>query len=206
MAVAVLTGDIVGSTALPPARQEAVMDALAAAADDMASWHGGPLFFTRQRGDGWQVMLARPGLALRSALGFQAAVRQLGKGLATRISIATGAGDAGPGPDLNSATGPAFVASGRGLDAMVPPQQIRHAAEGALGAAVRLADHIAQGWTAAQARALCPMLDPVAPPRHADIARTLGISHQAVTQALERAGHAPLAAALQMIETEADAP
>lgn len=206
MVVAVLTGDIVGSTALPLAEQEALMEALAAAAGVMAAWHGRPLLFTRQRGDGWQVMLARPALALRSALAFQSAVRQRGKGLATRISIATGSGDAGPGPDLNSATGPAFVASGRGLDAMAPPEQIRHAAGGALGAAVRLADHIAQGWTAAQARALHPMLDPLTPPRHADIARALGITHQAVTQALERAGHAPLAAALQMIEAAADAP
>ncbi|WP_116130991.1 MarR family transcriptional regulator [Tropicimonas sp. IMCC34043] len=200
MAVSVLTGDIVASTALPHALQEDLVRALAGCAEAMEPWHGRSLLFTRQRGDGWQVVLARPELALRSALFFQSAVRALGKGLATRISIATDEGDAGPGPDLNSATGPAFVASGRGLDAMEPPEQICHVAGGALGAAVRLADHIAQGWTAAQARALHPMLTPLTPPRHADIARDLQITHQAVTQALDRAGFAPLSAALDMIE------
>ncbi len=201
--IAVLTGDIVASTELPGDQQEALMCSLSDDAGRMADWHGASLRFSRQRGDGWQVLLARPALALRSALYLQSGLRSFGKGLATRISIAVGDGDAGPGTDLNSANGPAFVASGRGLDAMQAPGLIQHTAGGSIGAATCLADHIAQDWTPAQARALHPMLAPI-PPRHTDVAGDLGITRQAVTQALDAAGYAALLAALGMIEAPAD--
>lgn len=200
MPIAVLTGEIVDSTALPTARQEALMAALAEAAATAAGWHGESLRFTRQKGAGWQAMLARPALALRTALHFQSAVRSLGKGLATRISIAVGEATLPDGTDLHSATGPALAASGRGLQALRGDERIRHASGGALAAAVGLADHISQGWTAAQAKAIHPMLTPLAPPRHSDVAEALGISRQAVTQALDAAAYGPLIAALERIE------
>ncbi|MFV0358960.1 MarR family transcriptional regulator [Tropicimonas sp.] len=202
MPIAVLSGDIVASTALPRQRLDDVMSALATAAGDMSTWHGAELRFTRQRGDGWQVVLAQPVRALRSALYMQSAIRALGKGITTRISIATGAGGPGSGPDLNSATDAVFVAAGRGLDSMTGPERMRHASGGAIGAATRLADLIAQEWTAAQARALHPMLVPGDPPRHADVAQRLGITRQAVTQALAAAGFDALDAALRLIEQE----
>lgn len=202
--IAVLTGDIVASTSMPTERQEAVMEALRGAASRAARWHGSDLRFTRQKGDGWQACLARPELAPRTALYFQAALRELGKDVATRISIGLGAAELGPGQDLNSATGSAFIASGRGLEDLEGAELIRHSAGGALAASVRLADHISQGWTSAQARAIHPMLDPLAELRHSDVARSLGISRQAVTQALDSAGFAALSQALAMIEARDD--
>ena len=74
------------------------------------------------------------------------------------------------------------------------------AACGALDAAFRLADHIAQGWTRAQARAVCAMLPPGAGPRRV-AAERLNISRQAVDQALWAAGFPAIEAALEQIET-----
>ncbi|SFC04178.1 hypothetical protein [Tropicimonas isoalkanivorans] len=201
MRIAVLTGDIVESTAMPADRQEAVIVALQTASRDAADWQGADLRFTRQKGDGWQLVLTRPRLSLRLSLFLQSAVRALGKGLATRISIAEGEGAVPAGPDLNSATGPVFVASGRGLDALEGDVRFRHASGGPLAAAVGLADHISQDWTPPQARAIHPMLTPFDPPRHSDVADHLGISRQAVSQALDAAGYGPLSTALTNIET-----
>lgn len=90
--IAVLTGgDIIGSTQMaPPADLERAFDALSACAETQAEWHGEDLHFTRQRGDGWQVRLARPELALRSALAFRAALRCEGKEFSTFIAVAEG--------------------------------------------------------------------------------------------------------------------
>jgi hypothetical protein len=77
-----------------------------------------------------------------------------------------------------------------------------HAGGGALDAAFRLADHIAQGWTRAQARAVCAMLPPGAGPRRIAADR-LGVSRQAVDQALRAAGFAAIEAALEQIEAAA---
>jgi hypothetical protein len=106
--------------------------------------------------------------------------------------------------DANRGHGPAFVASGRLLTEIDGHARMAHASEGALGAATRLADHVAQGWTQAQARAMCEMLVPGAGPRTA-AAERLGITRQAVNQALWSAGFPALDAALDMIEAMGDA-
>ncbi len=199
MVIAVLTGDLVRSTDLEQDRLDQAMQALAAAAARASSWHGASLMFSRNRGDGWQVCLARPDLALRTALCMRAALRTGGKDLATRIAIAVGDGDPGSTGDLNAASGPVFVASGRGLDALELPAMMTFEGGGALGAAVRLADHVSQGWTEAQARAVGPMLEPDTPVRR-EVAQAIGISRQAVDQALEAAGYPALAEALTLIE------
>ena len=198
---AVITGDFVASAEIGPAALDAAMRVLAEAAGEMARWAGGPLHFTRNRGDGWQVCLARPGFDLRAALIFRARLRRDTAQWETRAGLARGPVTLGAG-DLNSASGPAFVASGRALDAIARPALWAHADGGALAAATRLADHLSQGWTRAQARALAPMLVPD-PPTHATVAEALGISRQAVSQALDAAGFDAIATALALIETEA---
>lgn len=77
-----------------------------------------------------------------------------------------------------------------------------HASGGALNALILLADHISQGWTPAQARAIFTMLPPGAGPRRA-VAERLGISRQAVDQALHAAGFPAIDAALTQIEGDA---
>lgn len=196
--VTILSGDLVGSTDLDGPALERAFDGLARAAGDIAGWRGAPVRFTRNRGDGWQICLDPPGPGLREALVMRAGLRRLGRDLETRIAIASGPADLPGSGDLNAASGPAFTASGRLLERLEGPL-MGHAAGGALAAATVLADEISAGWTEAQARAVLPMLAPD-PPTQAEAAETLGITRQAVRQALVAAGHPALSRALAALE------
>ncbi len=131
------------------------------------------------------------------ALFVQAHVRATGA--TTRLAVATGEGKVPDTLDLNSAHGPAFQDSGRLLEQLDSRTLMAHADGGALDATFRLADHIAQGWTQAQARALCLMLPPGAGPRRV-AAKRLGISRQAVDQALNAAGYPALMDAISAVQ------
>ena len=202
MNIAVLTGDIISSTKLTPHEVDTVMETIAQAADDISGWAGGTVVsgFARRGGDSWQIALNRSNLALRASLYVIARLRAMGPKFATRIAAASGQGDipTQPGRDLNSAHGPAFTSSGRLLDAL--SGKMEHSGAGALGAAFCLADHIAQGWTPAQARAVAEMLPTDAGPRRL-VAEKLGISRQAVDQALHAAGFPAIQKALDEIES-----
>ena len=87
---AILTGDLVGSTEKPVRALERAMDALAEAARGISAWTGADTRFTRYRGDGWQMHVALPGLALRAALTAFARLRAADAGLATRAAIGIG--------------------------------------------------------------------------------------------------------------------
>ncbi|WP_282181043.1 hypothetical protein [Aliiroseovarius marinus] len=204
--IAVLTGDIIGSTQMTPEDLERAFDALSASAEVQAEWHGEDLHFTRQRGDGWQVRLARPELALRSALAFRAALRCEGKEFSTFMAVAEGPASPIPsGTTLNQLTEQPFVDSGRLLEVLKRyPNERRmgHLNISAVGATFALADHISQGWTPAQATAILLMLAPGKLPSHTDVARALGKSRQAVTKALEGAGFDAVWTALENIENE----
>lgn len=204
--IAVLTGDIIGSTQMPPEDLERAFDALSASAEVQADWHGESLHFTRQRGDGWQVRLARPELALRSALAFRAALRSEGKEFSTYIATAEGlAGASFPNNDLNAVSDRVFIESGRLLDEMKSYSyslnvKMSHTSTGAIGAAFIFADHISQSWTPSQAAAILPGLIISDPPNNSEIARTLGKSRQAVTKAQNGAGLEAILLALHVIE------
>lgn len=206
MTWAVFTGDIVDSSNATQASLNHAMESLENTASAVADWSqpGDSTIravFARRAGDGWQVAVDHPALALRIALFIQSRLKEK-SGAQTRIAVATGEGKlpSGPASDLNSAHGPAFVASGRLLEALPRQALMSHAAGGPLDAAFRLADHIAQGWTEAQARAIAAMLPPGAGPRQ-KVADRLGISRQAVDQALHAAGFPAIDAALKQIET-----
>lgn len=189
--IAVLTGDIVNSTALGPAKLERAFAALEDCAAQQAAWVGDSLHFTRHRGDGWQVVLQNPAYSLRAALAFRAALRAEGEDFDSYIGIAEGPVSAPVGPDLNDETAPVFAASGGAMDnAKTSALDIRffHARDGAKGAAIALADHISRGWTPAQAAAIRPQLDPTTDVTYTEIARILGKSRQAVTKSSEAGG------------------
>ncbi len=205
----VFTGDIVDSSALSADALDRVMDTLAARAQDIAGWaaDGAPpsrTGFARRGGDGWQLAHDRPDTALRTTLYLQASLMAMDPATQTRIAVAVGDGNLpdGPDPDPNSAHGPAFTASGRLLDALPNATCLAHASGGALDAAFRLADHISQGWTQAQARAVAAMLPPGSGPRRV-AAERLGISRQAIDQALHAAGYPALHDALTLLEAPA---
>ncbi len=196
MTLTVLTGDIVESTKLDSAALDRAMEALSDAALVISAWDSAPCLFGRNSGDGWQLALGAPSRGLRAALFMRACLRRLDKTLTTRIAIATAEGQLPDSQDINSAHGPVFVSSGRLLDRISGHTHMAHAAGGALNATVVLADHIAQGWTQAQARSLCELLPPDAGPRE-DAAKRLGVSRPAVNQALWGAGFPALDQAIK---------
>lgn len=207
----VLTGDIVESSEFSPADVDEMLNTLEKIAWEFSGWRHSDKdktesAFARRGGDGWQIALSRPVLALRAALYIQARLRLMHEDATTRIAVATGEGalPENANADLNSAHGAAFRESGRLLEKLTGRVLFAHAGGGALGAAFRLADHISQGWTQAQARAVCAMLPPGSGPRRI-AAEQIGISRQAVDQALWSAGYPAIEDAMNMIEQEISA-
>lgn len=196
--ICVLTGDLVLSTRLSPPEVDAALAAIPAACADLDAQIN-PVRHARHRGDGWQIAMSAPRWQARLALMIRAHLRATGADLATRIAIAEGEGEVAPDLDLNAAHGPVFTASGQLLDRLEGPR-IAHASGGALGAALRLFDHLSEGWTQAQARAMVPMLRPD-PPTQTAAAAEIGITRQSLAQALQGAGYAAIVEALTLIET-----
>ncbi len=196
----VLTGDIVASSDLDAKALTQTLETIGDAAKSIAHWPNvTQIGFARRAGDAWQIAFDAPDYALRAALVVQANVRRLGKTRSTRIAIATGIGTM-PAQDPNEAHGAAFTASGRLLDALPAPCHISDAAGGTRAAAAMLAGYIADGWTSAQAQAMALHLPPNAPARDAT-AKALGITRQAVNDALWSAGFTEIIAALKAVET-----
>ena len=202
----VLTGDIVGSSEISPEDLDRIMATLDKVAWELSGWahtsdNGTETAFARRSGDGWQIAINRPKFALRASLYVQARVHALNESFSTRIAVATGKGELpqNANADLNSAHGPVFRDSGRSLEQLSGHTLMSHAEGGATDAVFLLADHISQGWTQAQARAVSVMLPPRSGPRRI-AAEQLGISRQAVDQALWAAGYPAIKAALARLE------
>jgi len=215
--VAVLTGDLIDSTRAGRDRIDRTMRLLSGDLPDGIRWGWGPsdLRFTRFRGDGWQALLPAPAHALRWAVVLLAALRADPRAIGSRIAIGIGAApDLGDG-DLGDASGPAFEASGRGLDAMTKDERLSltggDAAAAAEAAPVRitaaeravamLIDERSLRWTPDQAEAAAHFLHPAAPPA-TGIAQRLGITPQAVGYRLRGAGAKALREALEALEAD----
>lgn len=203
--IAVLTGDLVESTALGPDKIARAFEALEDCARTQEAWHRAPLHFTRHRGDGWQVVLARPEMALRSALAFRAALRAIGKEYDSYMGIAVGDPNGDVRPNLNDETSKVFADSGRWLEwakNKVSSGETRLGyGSGTLIATAVLADEISRNWTPAQAAAVLLALPPTEPAKTAtEIADVLGKSRQAVSKSLAAAKFDPLLMALRFIE------
>lgn len=201
--IAVLTGDLVASGALGPNKIARAFAALEDSAAAQGDWHGAALNFTRNRGDGWQVVLARPKMALRAALVFRAALRAEGDEFDTYIAVAEGRLTHAPYPDLNDETAEVFVSSGNHLDDIKTTssqQRFVHAAGTDIDAVFVLADHISQGWTPPQAAAVLPFLTPGHHPSYTEVARMQGKSRQSITKSLAAASLEPLRSAIWIVE------
>lgn len=191
---AVLTGDLIASTTLPPARADAAMAALRAATTPDHR-------FTRFRGDGWQVLLATPGQALCLALRLTAALAATDSGLSTRLAIGFGTVTRPGTRDLSDAAGPAFTRSGRALDHM--PRNARWAVAGGphlpawIPATVALADWHSARWTAGQAAVAAEWLDR-ADRTQEDWAARMGLTRQAWKARFDGSGLAAWTPTLDM--------
>lgn len=166
--IAVLTGDLVGSSRLDPAQFEAVRERVTQCATAVRKWPGAnPIGFEFFRGDSWQFALAGPGYALRAAVLVRAALRGhplldagTGKKIVPDSRIAIAIGDGGtPDPRrVSLSTAPAFVESGRTLDAIPDKRRMEVAGDTPrdrmLRGAVRLCEALMVEWTAAQCEAI----------------------------------------------------
>jgi len=198
----VFTGDLVNSSQMSKSELDAIMAAIHDLVIDVSDWPSGTdektiAGFARRGGDAWQVACSGGINALRVALCIQAKVRATLEDAATRIAVANGDGIMPVEP--NSAHGAAFTASGQLLETLEDRRLMAHAAGGALDAAFCLADHIAQGWTQAQARALYLKLQSGKIANRV-IAEHIGISRQAVDQALAAAGYPAINDALKALD------
>lgn len=204
--VAVITGDLVGSSKHPAGKIDAAMQAIRDTAATISGWHSPPedTRFTRFRGDGWQVYLRQPELCLRAALSVAASLRAKDVGLPTRVSIAIGSADNLGSHDLSDAAGEVFQLSGKELDKMPRLAHVALSGKSIVYQDVILARMMFERtsrWTPLQAEAMALYLHPDNPTLH-DIAPILGITPQAVNYRLGGGGAANLRMNLQLWEEE----
>lgn len=208
--IAVLTGDLVNSTGLGPDKVERAFASLRECAETQSSWMETSLHFTRHRGDGWQVVLAEPKFALRSALAFRTALRANGEEFDSYIGIAEGQVKGEIGPDLNRETAMVFTHSGVALEDVKrgkSPVRMGFWRRDLTEAIAVLLDFIYSGWTPVQAEAMLRILMLTKKGRFlSDIAEELGKSRQAVTKSLKSAGYDQVREALALLETGQEDP
>ena len=199
----VLTGDFIKSTTVPPTQIERSFDIVALCAQSLRAFTTQTIALSPRGGDGWQLALGEPRLALRATALITARLKADPEMLQTRIAIGAGLGNLPSSLDTNAAQGPAFIASGRLLETLPKKRRISHAGTGAPTALYALLDHLMLGWTSAQAAAVAELLGPNPGPRAAAADR-LGKSRQAVDQALRGAGFAALSDAIDACERDAE--
>ena len=194
--IAVLTGDIVKSTRLTRDEREALFTGLKAGAAAVEALQKETARFERFSGDSWQ-MLATPRFALRACLMMRAYIRQESKAFETRISVGLGAVEPLSPEGLGASDGPAFQASGRGLQALKGTQFFTVNTTDL--PIYILADEISKGWTQAQARVLCKSLTRPHPTQDS-LASYLGVSRMTVRGHQIAAGEPALLEVLEMLE------
>jgi hypothetical protein len=209
--IAVLTGDIVGSTALGPEKLERAFDALKDCAEQLEGLIGAPLHFTRHRGDGWQVAIENPKYTLRAASAFRASLKALGKGFDSYIGVSKGYSQHPLTSDLNQHNSEAFQGSGKTLEDVKSSHGTLAVRMNAINdisinreesAAFIFADHLIQGWTPIQAQVMLHFLQDLGTSNYTKAALQLGKSRQAVTKSAEAAGLTPFTLALSHIESD----
>lgn len=204
---AVLTGDLIGSTEAGAEGLRISMQIVSGVASEIGTWPGSTdTRFTRSRGDTWQLVLRKPGDALRAVLLLHARLRAEAQGIPTRISIGIGKVDSLGTENLSDAAGPAFTASGQGLEQMHRQQRLTIECGRLtpfLQAILTLADEMTRRWTREQAEAMCLALQP-GTPTLAEMAERLVISKQAVNYRLSGAGLRAIRQALRGWEDGAD--
>jgi hypothetical protein len=210
--IAVLTGDIIGFSAYTESTRKEILASLhqaAALISELYPQHI-PCEIGLYRGDGWQLVISEPSLALRIALLIRCFLKTRinKKNMDTRVAIAIGEADYLPEESLQTGDGEAFRASGYLLESL--PRQTHlgcrwpaadsAALEEVLDAMLQLLDTLVNQWTVKQALAVYGALQGW---RQMDIARSWqpeAISQQAVAQHLDSANWSVVAHALSVFE------
>jgi hypothetical protein len=193
---AVLTGDIVGSSALPPPGLPTLMQRLREAAEQFSAAYPGAVFGKLDvfGGDGWQVLMTDWKRSLRAAF----YMRAMAKGMEalkadSRVAVAWGAVDAESlkSERISESTGEAFTRSGRALKIMRKQGRlVLDVGESCdewrfLQTSVALVDELANRWTSRQAETVAMAL--LVHGQEA-VARRLGKRQPTVYRALRAAG------------------
>lgn len=206
--VAVLTGDLIGSTGLAAAALLRARRTAEAASEQFAARLPSAQISSLDvfRGDAWQVALGDPAYALRAALFLRARLRAEAD-VDTRIAIGVGAADHLDRERISRSTGEAFVLSGRTLDGMTSYFDLAGAAPRVLGAnepwlnlSLQLCGGLARGWTRRQAE-VCAQALIMDGPTHEAIAQAFQVRKQSITAVLDAAHWRLLSEALKVFET-----
>jgi hypothetical protein len=207
--VAVLTGDIIGSTELSVAEMAATRALVERCVRGFKPRPGqvvcgAPEFF---RGDSWQLLVKEPTWALRVALTIRAQLfAQLGVG--TRIAMGVGTAEHIDARHVSLSTGEAFTLSGRALDAMTGYFDLTGALPARAGPVARwlpallhVVSALVRPWTRRQAQIVSFALLPDNP-THEWIANSLAppVAKQTVSESLGGAGWRALLEALRACE------
>jgi hypothetical protein len=202
--VAVLTGDLIRSTASEQSRVDAAMSTLSDAADIIKTWpYVREPRFTRFRGDGWHIVISEPMSAYRAAIFMHSRLRAADLGMLSRISIGIGRVASFGTDNLSDAYGSAFRFSGQGLDTMKRGQLLTVNGDGITPlrrAIILLAAERASRWSKEQAEAVSLDLSGDTASL-AGAASRLGISPQAVSARLSSAGFQAMRETIEIWES-----
>lgn len=188
---AVLTGDIVGSSALSPEGHRQMVGIIkSVAAVFPAAVVGSVDVFS---GDSWQMLLNDHGMSFKVALYLRASLkREKALSIDSRVSIVWGSVDPEQvNPErISESTGAIFTASGRGLTGLKKPARMCFAALSddmlarALSGTVRLIDALVRQWSPEQARAVAGTL---LGKTQQEIADELGVGQSSINKSLQTA-------------------
>ena len=205
--VAVLTGDLVRSTALSHEDLVCVRNVLETATREVSGWgrgavHGPDVF----RGDSWQVVLLDGTSALRAAVYLRAVLRALEHRPDTRIAIGVGGAEVIDEGEVSRSVGEAFTLSGRALDDMNRFEGFKlavprwSASQAYLPTVVALCDHIVGTWSPSQAKVALEVLRPDAGTQE-DIGQALDVSRQFVNKVYRQSGLSAVMMAIEAFES-----
>jgi hypothetical protein len=206
---AVITGDIVGSSALKSDLRQRLLQAMREGSQEVqrAFPRAVPLPVEIFRGDGWQMLLTDPLMGLRVALFYRAFLLANSPETVrfdTRLAIAVGAVDFVPAKRVSQGDGGAYRASGQALEnlgkkewmALVFPNG---ATPPMAAAIVGLIDSHVQSWTSRQARAVMGALLDRSQEEIADL-WPKAIAQPTVGAHLDKAGWPAVARGLRCVE------
>lgn len=205
---AVLTGDIVKSTDLSTKELRAVQMEMRKCTREMDDLGSGLVRGTIDfyRGDGWQLLLTMPPLALRATL-FLRAWLIASKEVDTRVSIGVGAVHGVIDSRISQSTGEAFQRSGEALEDRRRRDRLTISLPESAGedrkwlcVMLRLCDALVRHWTPRQAQAVLGALKGLTQKEIA-MQWKRRVSQQSVAKALSAADWYALESALERFET-----
>jgi hypothetical protein len=207
---AVVTGDVVGYTALHEDKRAGLLDTLRYAHSRVRGHYTERMSATLDvfRGDSWQFVLAAPDQSLRAALLFRATM--ISRSLDTRLAIGIGTVDVLPSDRVPTGDGEAFRISGKALDGMGRDERMIVRAQGPIGSMepatldvlVALMDALVSTWTPGQAAAVAGALVGLSQKTIASEWEGGAIRQQAVAQHQNRARWNTIARALEHFEAQ----